>query len=97
MTDRTQEAKRLLGEIRYQVFIPAGSTVGDCTRKCGNLARGSMVCAACLVEEMRALLPKAGWWPGSYLHLCIEQRAIEQKIMEIAGPDEPTTTPKKEK
>ena len=97
MTDRTQEAQRLLGEIRYQVFRPEVTTVGECDRKCGNMARGSRVCSVCLIEEMRALLPKAGWWPASYWHLCIEQRAIEQKIMDIAGSDEPTTTPKKEK
>jgi hypothetical protein len=35
-----------------------------------------------LVEELRALLPEAGWWPVTYWHLCIEQRAVEQKIME---------------
>lgn len=85
MNDRTQEAKRLLGEIIYQVFRPEVTTVGNCARKCGNLARGSGVCAVCLVEELRALLPEADGWPASYWHLCIEQRAIEQKIMDIAG------------
>ena len=29
MTDRTQEAQRLLGEIRYQVFRPEVTTVGN--------------------------------------------------------------------
>lgn len=85
MTDRTQEAQRLLGEIRYQVFRPDVTTVGSCARKCGNLARGSMVCSVCLVKELRALLPEARGLPASYWHLCIEQRAVEQKIMKIAG------------
>lgn len=85
MTDRTQEAQRLLGEIRYQVFIPAGSKAGYCARKCGGMARGSRVCAGCLIEELRALLPEARGAPASYWHRCIEQRAVEQKIMEIAG------------
>ena len=97
MTDRTQEAQRLLGEIRYQVFRPEVTTVGKCDRKCGNMARGSRVCTVCLVKELRALLPEAGGLPASYWHLCIEQRAIEQKIMDIAGSDEPATTLKKEK
>ena len=96
MTDRTQEAQRLLGEIRYQVFRPEVTTVGNCARKCGSMARGSRVCAGCLIEELRALLPGVGGWPTTYWHLCIEQRAIERKIMEIAGSDEPTTTTKKE-
>ena len=34
---------------------------------------------------------------ATLLTVRIEQRAIEQKIMDIAGSDEPTTTPKKEK
>ena len=97
MNNRTQEAQRLLGEIRYQVFRPEVTTVGRCASKCGGVARGSRVCAGCLIEELRALLPEARGLPASYWHRCIEQRAIEQKIMEIAGPDEPTTTPKKEK
>lgn len=53
MTDRTQEAQRLMGEIRYQVFRPEVTTVGSCARKCGNRARGSMVCTVCLVKELR--------------------------------------------
>lgn len=87
MNDRTQEAQRLMGEIRYQVFIPAGSTVGSCARKCGNRARNSGVCAVCLVKELRALLPEAGRWPASYWDLCIDQWVAEQKIMEIAGDE----------
>lgn len=85
MTDRTQEAQRLLGEIRYQVFRPEVTTVGNCAHKCDNLARGSRVCTVCLIEELCALLPGEDGWPTSYWHLCIEQRAVEQKIMEIAG------------
>ena len=84
MNDRTQEARRLLGEIRYQVFRPEVTTVGNCARKCGSMARGSRVCAECLIEELRALLPDAGGWPTTYWHLCIEQRAVEHKIMGIA-------------
>ena len=84
MNDRTQETKRLLGEIRYQVFRPEGTTIGDCARKCDNAARGGRVCAACLVEEMRVLLPGACGLPAAYWHLCIEQRGIERRIMEIA-------------
>ena len=89
MTDRTQEAQRLLGEIRYQVFIPAGSTVGDCARKCGSTARGSMVCAVCLIKELRALLPEAGQWPIRYLQVCAEQAAVERRIMETARGNQP--------
>lgn len=37
MNDRTQEAKRLLGEIRYQVFRPDVTTVGNCARKYARL------------------------------------------------------------
>ena len=33
------------------------------------------------LEEARELLA-AGGWPATYWHLCIEQRAIKQKIME---------------
>ena len=85
----TKQARRdadlIMQLIRHQVFCPDGATVGPCASGCGKSARGCSVCAACLVEELRALLPEAGWWPVSYWHLCIEQRAIEQKIMEIAG------------
>ena len=85
MTDRTQEAQRLMGEIRYQVFIPAGSTVGDCARKCGSMARGSMVCVVCLVDDLRKLMPEAETWrPARYLQACWEQHNIERRIMEIA-------------
>lgn len=37
MTDRTQEAQRLLGEIRYQVFRPDVTTVGNCASKYARL------------------------------------------------------------
>ncbi len=89
MTDRTQEAQRLLGEIRYQVFRPEVTTVGSCARKCGSMARGSRVCAGCLTEELRALLSEPGQLPIIYWHLCIEQRAVEQKIMEKADCIDP--------
>ena len=86
MTDRTQEAQRLLGEIRYQVFRPEVTTVGECARKCGNLARGSRVCEECLVDDLRKLMPEADTWrPARYLQACWEQHNIERRIMEIAG------------
>ena len=85
MTDRTQEAQRLMGEIRYQVFRPEVTTVGECAHKCGNLARGSMVCADCLTDDLRKLMPEAETWrPARYLQACWEQHNIERRIMEIA-------------
>ena len=89
MTDRTQEAQRLMGEIRYQVFRPEVTTVGECDRKCGRLARGSMVCDECLVDELRKLMPEAETWrPARYLQACWEQYSIARRIMEIAGGGE---------
>ena len=86
MTDRTQEAQRLLGEIRYQVFRPEVTTVGSCDRKCGNMARGSRVCEECLVDGLRKLMPEAEKWrPARYLQACWEQHNIEHRIMEIVG------------
>ena len=86
MTDQTREAQRLLGEIRYQVFRPEVTTVGECASKCGNMARGSGVCEECLVKEMRVLMPEADTWrPARYLQACWEQHNIERRIMEIAG------------
>ena len=85
MTDRTQEAQRLLGEIRYQVLRPEVTTVGECDRKCGNMARGSRVCEECLVDDLRKLMPEADTWrPARYLQACWEQHNIERRIMEIA-------------
>lgn len=37
MNDRPQEAQRLLGEIRYQVFRSEGTTVGNCASKYARL------------------------------------------------------------
>ena len=89
MTDRTQEAQRLMAEIRFQVFRPEGTRVCNCARKCGSMARGSRVCADCLVEEMRKLMPEAETWrPARYLQACWEQHNIERRIMEIAGGGE---------
>ena len=90
MADRTQETKRLLGEIRYQVFRPEVTTVGECARKCGSMARGSGVCEECLVDDLRKLMPEAETWrPARYLQACWEQHNIERRIMEIAvGVDE---------
>ena len=86
MNNRHQEVQRLLGEIRYQVFRPEVTTVGECDRKCGNLARGSGVCEECLVEELRKLMPEAETWrPARYLQACWEQYNIERRIVEIAG------------
>ena len=85
MTDRAKEAQRLLGEIRYQVFRPDGTTVGNCASKCGNLARGSRVFEECLVDDLRKLMPEAETWrPARYLQACWEQHNIERRIMEIA-------------
>ena len=85
MADRTQEAKRLMGEIRYQVFRPEVTTVGECARKCGSVAWGSGACTECLVDDLRKLMPEAETWrPARYLQACWEQHNIERRIMEIA-------------
>jgi hypothetical protein len=49
-------ARALWEALRYQTLTPSVTTMGPCSRGCGNGARGSGVCRGCLCAELDALL-----------------------------------------
>ena len=51
---KQQEIYTLCWSIRYQ-YPTGATTMGDCSNKCGDSARGAKVCADCLVEELAEL------------------------------------------
>jgi hypothetical protein len=42
--------ERLLDEIKYQVFAPEVTTMGEC--ECGSASRGGRTCLYCLQDEL---------------------------------------------
>ena len=51
---KQQDINNLCLAIRYQ-YPTGATTMGDCSNKCGNSARGAKVCPTCLVEELTEL------------------------------------------
>ncbi len=49
--DELDQAGGLMAAIRYQVFLPPVTTMGDCPN-CGKPSRGSAQCADCLAEQL---------------------------------------------
>lgn len=49
--EELDQAGSLMAAIRYQVFLPPVTTMGDCPH-CGKRSRGSAQCADCLSEQL---------------------------------------------
>lgn len=74
-------ARDIMGRIRYQIFTPEVTTMGNCP-KCGGRSRGAGVCAACLGKELDALI--GGSRGSSYAATCKGQRIAEDRILVAA-------------
>ena len=53
--------RELYMELRYQLAAITATTVGPCERGCGEIARGSKVCAYCLEADLAKQLPGYDW------------------------------------
>lgn len=78
---KKEQARDLMGRIRYQVFAPEVTTMGPCPR-CGVTSRGSDVCAGCHAEELDKLV---GHPLGSdYEFACCQQHSFAQHVLKAA-------------
>ncbi len=83
MTDPAAKARELMASIRYQVFTPEVTTMGNCAGKCGGTARGAAMCCDCLAAELDELL---GSGRGSdYVDACIAQSEAERRVLQRAA------------
>lgn len=75
------QAGVLMAAIRYQVFLPPVTTMGDCPN-CGKRSRGSAQCADCLAEQLDSVV---GAPTGArFLALCRRQLKEAREGVEAA-------------
>lgn len=77
-------AVELMGRMRYQIFSPEVTTLGQCPG-CPSYSRGAQLCPACLTRELGYIVGERA--AREYHTALLNSREAELTVKHLAGDD----------